>query len=101
MPFWGARARIACAATAALSLGNTSRPFSGSLRSPWETLCQANKTIAPARVARRVSGRDQAALIHMILAGRSPIVPAAREKVAWTKSQTTKPIRMAVAGPGP
>src|SRR5438105_12482178 len=52
MPFWGARARIACAATAALSLGNTSRPFSGSLRSPWETVCQANKTIAPARVAR-------------------------------------------------
>src|SRR5437762_1305423 len=52
MPFWGARARIACAATAALSLGKTSSPFSGSLKTPWETLCQANKTIAPARVAR-------------------------------------------------
>src|SRR5947207_14911324 len=52
MPFWGASARIAGAATAALSLGNTSSPFSGSLRTPWETLCQANKTIAPARVAR-------------------------------------------------
>src|SRR2546423_5578618 len=52
MPFCGASARIACAATAALSLGNTSSPFSGSLRTPWETLCQANKTIAPARVAR-------------------------------------------------
>ena len=35
------------------------------------------------------------------LRGQEPIVPAAREKVAWTKSQTTKPIRMAVAGPGP
>src|SRR2546421_10199522 len=52
MPFCGARARIACAATAALSLGKTSSPFSGSLKTPWETLCQANKTIAPARVAR-------------------------------------------------
>jgi hypothetical protein len=33
-------------------------------------------------VARRVVGRDQAALISMIFWGRRSIEPAAREKVA-------------------
>jgi hypothetical protein len=35
------------------------------------------------------------ALISMILWGRSSIVPAAREKVACTKSHTAKPARRA------